>query len=76
MPEPLLEPPAVCSVFHGLRGVPKGWSIVPPIANSLRFSLPSSTAPASSRRRTIVESSSGTKSANTFDPPDVSTPFV
>src|SRR5215470_487629 len=49
--EPLLEPPATWSGFHGFTAAPK--CEAPPVgpkANSCRFVLPTMTAPASRRR--------------------------
>ena len=45
MPEPVLDPPASCSRFHGLRGCPYGNTHVTGDANSVMLSLPSITAP-------------------------------
>jgi len=75
-PEPADEPPVSCSVFQGLRGWPKGNSIVPPSANSVRLSLPSRMPPAAVRRAITVASSSGTLSASRREPAVVRTPRV
>ncbi len=75
-PEPADEPPVSCSVFHGLRGWPNGKSMVPPSANSVRFSLPSRMPPAAVSRATTVASSSGTLSARMREPAVVRTPAV
>src|SRR5262249_5160879 len=75
-PEPADEPPVSCSVFHGLRGWPNGKSIVPPSANSVRFSLPSRMPPAAVSRATTVASSSGTLSARLREPAVVRIPCV
>ena len=56
--EPLLEPPGVCSRFHGLR---EGEGSE--VANSVVTALPRMTAPASLSLVTQVASYSGTKSA-------------
>ena len=76
-PEPLDEPPGMCSRFHGLRA---GWKRWPgnwrPKANSWVMSLPRSTVPASCQRRPTVESLSGTQSAKSAEPPVVRIPFV
>ena len=74
-PVPLLDPPGVCSRFHGLRGVAPRLAGAP-MANSLMVCFPSSTDPASLSFAMTVASSSGTRSAKTFDPPVVSTPLV
>ena len=50
---PPLEPPALRSVFHGLRVMPKaGPSVSPMITSSGQLVLPMITAPAARRRRT------------------------
>ena len=55
--EPLEEPPGWRSRFHGLSAAGHGNSRVgPPVANSCKASLPSSTAPASRSRVTTVAS--------------------
>ena len=69
--DPLLEPPGVCSRFHGLR-VGEG----SPEANSVVTVLPRTMPPAALIFATDVASNSGTKSAFTFDPQAVSMPFV
>ena len=48
-PEP--EPPVSCSTFQGFFAIPNGYSNRPPDANSIMFSFPSSTPPASFSRR-------------------------
>src|SRR5688572_32931902 len=59
-PEPLLDPPEWCSLFHGLRAGGHGRSNDgPPCANSCVESLPTNTAPASYSFRTAVASFSG-----------------
>ena len=66
--EPLLEMPGFRDKSHGLRGVPPGWWKLSPKANSERFSLPSSTAPACFSRATTTASSLGTLSQVRAEP--------
>ncbi|OGL14501.1 MAG: hypothetical protein A3F92_08255 [Candidatus Rokubacteria bacterium RIFCSPLOWO2_12_FULL_71_22] len=55
--EPPEEPPGTRVRSHGLRVGPNAeCSVEEPIANSSMFVLPSSTAPAASRRSTTVAS--------------------
>ena len=68
MPEPEDDPPGSASGFHGLRGWPNGNSRVPPSANSVRFSLPRSSAPAARSRATTVASVAGTTPLSTREP--------
>src|SRR5882724_1265390 len=75
-PEPLLDSPGVRSRSQGFRGMPYGGCCVPPMASSLRLSLPSIMAPAALRRVTIVASSDGTKTRYTREPLVVRTPLV
>src|SRR5262245_36740181 len=56
IPEPDDDPPGSCSTFHGLHGWPNGNCRVPPRANSVRLSLPSSTPPAARSLATTVAS--------------------
>ena len=55
--EPPEEPPGTWSRFQGLRVMEKPeFSVEEPMANSSMLVLPSTTAPASLRRRTAVPS--------------------
>ena len=74
-PLPLLDPPLERSRAQGLRGG-SNWCDSPVVANSVMFSLPSSTAPASLRRAMTVASYSGTNSSKTGEPPVVRIPWV
>ena len=63
------EPPGVRSVSQGLRVGPKRrGSVTGRIPNSGMLVLPTSTKPASRRRRTTKESCCGTKSPNRSEP--------
>ena len=66
-PLPPLEPPQMCSGFHGLSAGPK-WGLVveAPYANSWVLSFPAIVAPAARRRATHSASSAGTR-CSTFD---------
>ena len=76
-PEPLEEPPGMCSTFHGLRAGGNLWpGNCNPNANSWVMSLPIITVPASAQRLTTVDSTSGTQSANSAEPPVVRMPRV
>ena len=75
-PEPLLDPPGMWSVFHGLRAGTNRLVGGPPRANSCIASLPSSTVPASRSRVTTVASCVGTRCSSTFDCAVVRTPAV
>jgi hypothetical protein len=75
-PLPLDDPPGSRPNAHGLRAGPKPDSVPLPVANSSRLSLPSSTAPAASRRSTLVAVSSGTWSRPSFEPCVVRIPRV
>jgi len=67
--DPPLDPPGVRSVSQGLREGPKAeCSVDDPIANSSQFVLPSTTAPAVSRRATTVASYGGWKSPRMREP--------
>src|SRR5437868_13092603 len=61
--EPLEEPPGVCAVFHGLR-VPRGSEA----ANSVVTVLPTITAPASRKARTLAASFSERQPKNSGEP--------
>jgi hypothetical protein len=61
--EPLDEPPGVCAVFHGLR-VPRGSEA----ANSVVTVLPTITAPASRKARTLAASFSERQPKNSGEP--------
>ena len=74
--EPLLEMPGLRDRSHGLRGWPPGWWKLSPSANSDRFSLPSSTAPASLSFDTTTASSLGTWSHSSAEPYVVRMPAV
>jgi hypothetical protein len=76
IPEPDDEPPGSCSTFHGLHGWPKGNSRVPPRANSVRLSLPKSTAPAARRRATTVASAAAGAAFGTREPIVVGRPLT
>jgi hypothetical protein len=53
--EPPDDPPGTRSVSHGLRAAPNAeFSFDEPIANSSQLVLPTTTAPASSKRSTAV----------------------
>src|SRR5688572_9424261 len=76
LPDPLDEPLGVRVKSHGLRAGPNPETTPLPIANSSRFNLPASTAPALASRSVIVDSLSGTAVAVTFEPLVVSSPLV
>ena len=62
MPDPDDEPPGTCAALNTLRGVPYGLRTpTRPVANWSRLVLPTSSAPASSRRRTEGAVSAGTR---------------
>src|ERR1700677_168272 len=61
--EPLDDPPGVCATFQGLR-VPRGSDA----ANSVVTVLPSMTAPASRKARTLAASFPDRQPANSGDP--------
>ena len=74
-PEPPLEPPGTCAVFHGLRVAPKcGFWVVTPKACSCRFVLPMMIAPAALRRATTVASALALRLETAFAPQVVSVP--
>ena len=76
-PVPLDEPPVKCAGFHGLRAGGQGRSKDgPPNANSWVASLPSSTVPASARRRVQVASALGTLSRSWRECAVVGMPLV
>ena len=76
-PEPVLEPPVMRSVSHGLRAVPKcAFSLIGPDANSWVWHLPSRIAPARFKRATHSASAPGTLSRKKLDPRVVRTPAV
>ena len=56
LPDPLDEPLGVRARSQGLRAGPKPETTPLPMANSSRFSFPTSTAPARARRSVIVDS--------------------
>src|SRR5215510_1518079 len=69
VPDPPLDPPAIRSLSHGFRVVPKwGLTVVTPNANSWRLVLPTITAPASRSLVTTAASSEGTLLAKIFAP--------
>ena len=70
-PEPVLEPPGVCSAFQGLKQ-----GAGSPSANSVVWSLPRSTAPALRASAMGAASASGTRSAHIFEPAAVRMPAV
>src|SRR5688572_776640 len=74
-PEPLDDAPGQRFRFQGLSGTSND-GLYPTTAPSVRFSFPSSTAPASRSFATTVPSSSGTKDFSAAVPPIVRTPFV
>src|SRR5262249_56732392 len=75
--EPLLEPPAMRAEFQGFLQSPKClFSPVKPKAHSCRLVLPSTTAPASTSRRTAVASAVALRSRNALDPHVVGTPWT
>src|SRR5439155_10866712 len=75
--DPPLDPPGVRSIAHGLAVGPKAeFSVDDPMANSSQFVLPTTTAPARSRRATTVASYGGTNDSSIFDPAVVLTPRV
>ena len=75
--EPPLDPPGTRSRSHGLRvGKYAEFSVDEPMANSSMLALPSSTVPASARRRVMVASSMGTKFSRIFEPAVVRMPRV
>ena len=77
VPEPLLDPPGMCSRFQGFRASGKPFvGSGPPSANSCMASLPSSTLPACRSLAVVVASSSGTLSAITRELAVVRTPAV
>src|SRR5690349_10668058 len=66
--EPPLDPPDMCSGFHGLRDGPNAeFSVDDPIANSSQFVLPITTAPAAPRRVMTVASNGATNVLSIFD---------
>ena len=74
-PEPEDETPVHRSLAHGFfGGETVGWCSA--YAPSVSLTLPSTTAPASSNRRTTVASSSGRQSFSTAVPHDVGRPLV
>src|SRR5262245_5117395 len=74
-PEPLDDPPGPRLGVHGLGGTSND-GLYPSMAPSVRFNLPSSTAPAARSFVTTVPSWSGTKVFSAAVPPIVGTPFV
>src|SRR5947209_10336924 len=75
--DPPLDPPGARSSAHGLRVGPKAeFSVEEPIANSSQLVLPTTIAPARSRRVTTVASYGGTNDSRIFDPAVVRTPRV
>src|SRR5437773_98769 len=75
--DPPLDPPGARSSAHGLRVGPKAeFSVDEPIANSSQLVLPTTIAPARSRRVTTVASYGGTNDSRIFDPAVVRTPRV
>src|SRR5579872_2352093 len=77
--DPPLEPPGIRSSAHGLRtgpAVDAVFSFDDPIANSSQLVLPTTIAPARSRRATAVASYGGTYSASMRDEAVVRTPQV
>src|SRR5215510_3559088 len=69
VPDPPLDPPAIRSLFHGFRVVPKwGFTVVTPYANSWRFVLPTITAPALRSLATTAASVCGMRLAKTLAP--------
>ena len=76
-PEPLDDPPGMCSRFHGLRAHGKRWlGHCSPNANSWVMSLPIMIVPASAHFEATVDSVSGMKSAKSAEPPVVRIPRV
>src|SRR5262249_44867069 len=69
--DPLLEPPGVCSRFHGLRVGPGSR-----FAKTVVTVFPRTIAPASFSFVTARASSAGTKSSKTTEPIVVLRPFV
>ncbi len=64
-PDPPLDPPTMWARFQGFAVRPKcGFSVVMPQANSCVFVLPSTSAPASRRRRITGASRVGKRSKN------------
>src|SRR5205823_12244240 len=75
--DPPLDPPGVRSSAHGLRVAPNAeFSVDEPIANSSQLVLPTTMAPARSRRATAVASYGGTYDSSIRDPAVVRTPRV
>ena len=76
-PEPLLDPPVKQSVFHGFRAGGQSRSKDgPPWANSCVDSLPIRTPPAANSFAVVVASSSGTRSMQVLEWPEVRIPLV
>src|SRR5437773_6665846 len=66
--DPPLDPPGMRSCAHGLRVGPNAeFSVDDPIANSSQLVLPTTIAPARSRRVTTVASYGGTKCSSMRD---------
>src|SRR5260370_23661362 len=75
--EPPDDPPGTRVKSRGLRtGRKAEFSFDEPMANSSQFVLPSTTAPADSRRATAVQSKGGIYLSRIFDPAVVRTPRV
>ena len=76
-PAPPLDPPVVREVSQGLRQwSPSRFSVWPSSPSSGVLVLPSMMAPAPKIRRTTSESTLGTRSSNSSEPPVVRTPLV
>ena len=74
-PDPLLDPPVTRSVSQGLATVPVCvLTPVGPNANSTKFVLPNTIAPAAISRRATVAVSVAMLLSNTFEPPAVRLP--
>src|SRR3954447_6899419 len=74
---PPLEPPGTRDGSHGLRVGPNAeFSVEEPIANSSRFVLPTTTAPAARRRSTTVASYGGRQPSRILEPQVVGSPRV
>src|SRR5215471_19167142 len=75
--DPPLDPPGIRSGAHGLRVGPNAeFSVEDPMANSSQFVLPTTMAPALSRRATAVASKGGTNDSRILDEAVVRTPRV
>jgi hypothetical protein len=75
--DPPLEPPEMCSRFHGLREGPKAeFSVDDPMANSSQLVFPMTTAPAASSLLITVASYGGTNVSSIREAAVVAIPRV